>query len=835
MSAFDRLSPALQYQIVNTLGFTGLRPVQEHATAALLDGKNAIVLAPTAGGKTEAAFFPALSLIDSEDWKPVSVIYLSPIRALLNNQEHRVAKYAGMLGRRAFKWHGDVTPTQRKKFLRDPADILLTTPESVEAMLMSSKFPARQIFDGLRMVIIDEIHAFAGDDRGAHLVSLIERLSRFCQKDVQRVGLSATVGNPEEILRWVQGSSQRAGMIVNPGGAKKQAEISIDFVQTYDNAAKMVKALYPGQKRLVFVDSRSKSERLGSLLNTLGVVTYVNHGSLSLTARRDAEEAFERGTDCVIVATSTLELGIDVGDLDRVLQIDSPATVASFLQRMGRTGRRGGAPNCTFLTIEEKALLQAAALLQLHREGWVEPVQPSSAAYHILAQQLMALCIQNSGTSRVDWFKWLQGATVYQGVSEADCARLVDHMLQEEILSQEGGKLWLGPQGEKEYGRAHFKELYAVFDAPRLIVVKCGTEEIGTVDANFLSAIDNPQETGSFTLGAQHWLIVHIDWNAGTCQVMPSETGKAPRWSGGSGFLSYEMCQAQRRILLSRESDPAWSKRALLAIESLRMQHAFLDDAPAPIVDGGGHFEWFTFAGGAANVLLARLLESELGERVSARNTSIIFRDGAAASRTTIMQAIVGLANAGRPTPQDALSYSETEGRARFSKFEPCVPDQLLAKLVAERTLDLNGARAVMKHFETTGPSTRDLPFHRPPGLFDGAPPRDSSGSGEPIAPMEGVECSRCGSMEGLHVVVLGKPQGRLLVYCPGCREKYAGSLLVDHPLGEATSDFVEQLYRDALTASAPDIALRLVFGNEVPEGLLRRVEDIIQRDRLGA
>src|SRR5690606_16951042 len=137
MSSFDRLSPALQYQIVNTLGFDGLRPVQEESTQALLDGNNAVVLAPTAGGKTEAAFFPALSLMDTEDWAPVSVIYLSPIRALLNNQETRVSKYAGMLGRRAFKWHGDVTASQRKKFLRDPADILLTTPESIEAMLMS--------------------------------------------------------------------------------------------------------------------------------------------------------------------------------------------------------------------------------------------------------------------------------------------------------------------------------------------------------------------------------------------------------------------------------------------------------------------------------------------------------------------------------------------------------------------------------------------------------------------------------------------------------------------------------------------------------------------------
>src|SRR5690606_31767197 len=200
--------------------------------------------------------------------------------------------FRSMIGRRVFKWHGDVTTAARKKFFAAPADILLTTPESVEAMLMSPRFPARELFAGLRLIIIDEIHAFADDDRGAHLVSLLERLARYCGKDLQRIGLSATVGNPEEILRWVQGSSQRDATIVNPGGAKKEPELALDYVGTLENAAKMVKALHPGQKRLVFVDSRAKAEQLGAILNRIGVLTYVSHGSLSLTARRDAAGSF---------------------------------------------------------------------------------------------------------------------------------------------------------------------------------------------------------------------------------------------------------------------------------------------------------------------------------------------------------------------------------------------------------------------------------------------------------------------------------------------------------------------------------------------------------------
>ena len=215
MTSFDRLTPALQYQIVNTLGFQSLRPVQELSIDAILDGKNCVVLAPTAGGKTEAAFFPILSAIDAGDWKPVSVIYLSPIRALLNNQEDRITRYAQTIGRRVFKWHGDTTQRERKQFLSEPSDILLTTPESLEAMLMSARIPAGRIFAGLRAVVIDEIHAFAGEDRGAHLAAILERLSRYCGHDVQRIGLSATVGNPDEIGRWVQGRSQRPSVVIS--------------------------------------------------------------------------------------------------------------------------------------------------------------------------------------------------------------------------------------------------------------------------------------------------------------------------------------------------------------------------------------------------------------------------------------------------------------------------------------------------------------------------------------------------------------------------------------------------------------------------------------------
>ncbi len=695
--AFDRLSGALRYQIHNTLGWKDLREVQERSIDAILDGDNCVILAPTAGGKTEASFFPLLSAMSEEDWRPVSVLYLSPIRALLNNQEPRIQEYAGLLGRRAFKWHGDTTQSARKTFLADPTDFLLITPESLEAMLMSTRTPAAALFAGLRAVIIDEVHAFADDDRGAHLVSLLERICRYAGRDVQRIGLSATVGNPEEILTWIAGSSERAGRVVDPGGAKAEPKLSIDYVATMQNAAKMIKALHPKEKRLVFVDSRRGAEELGAMLNGLGVLAYVSHGSLSVTARRDAEQAFFTGSDCVIVATSALELGIDVGDLDRVIQIDSPHQVASFLQRMGRTGRREGAvPNCTFLVVRENNLLRAAAIVQLDREGFVEPVQPSRRAGHIFAHQTMSLTVQTSGLPRGDVWAWLEGAAAYADLTLEERDSILDYMLSHGILADHDGLLWLGPDGEKRFGRANFRPLYAVFESPRMVTVRHANHEIGAIDATFLAGLGEEDTLGAFTLGGRNWLVLDIDWTKGRCAVKPAPQGKPARWAGGPRWLSYELCQCMKRILVNDEVDPCWSKRAQQTISQQRAVYSFLRDGDAFVDDNDDQITWHNFAGGAANLLLARILEKDLGGRVISRNTSLSFTKAAGKSRSAINRVLDALRAADAPQWEHALRFAPDAAKSRVSKFERCLPDDLVRDLLVRKVVDLAHARRAL-------------------------------------------------------------------------------------------------------------------------------------------
>jgi len=696
VDAFDRLSPALQVQIVNGLGWKALRPVQEQTIHAVLDGCNCVVLAPTAGGKTEAALFPLLSLMDQEDRPPVSVLYLAPIRALLNNQEARLERLSGLLGRRAFKWHGDVGSGARQRFVHDPADVLATTPESLEAMLMSRRVPGRALLRGVQAVVIDEVHAFAGDDRGAHLSALLERISRLAGRDLQRIGLSATVGDPEIICAWLSGSSQRPQRVVSPGGAGADPKIQLDHVGDLANAALVADRLYPGTRRLVFVDSRRRVEALGDELNRRGVDVHVAHSSLSVSERRAAERAFEQGRDCVIVATSAMELGIDVGDLDHVLQVDCPATVSSFLQRMGRTGRRPGTrANCTFLARNEDAVLQAAGLLRLHARGYVEPASPSPWAAHVLAHQLIALGIQELGVPPHAWWEWLEGAAAFQDLGAEERESLLRHMLDEEILYSADARLSLGQRGERLYAGRNFLELYAVFSTPPVLKVMHGRQEVGSIDAWFVQQ-DNRSRPLAFVLGGRAWQVARLDWRRGLCQVKPAESGVYPRWIGRPTLLSRELCQAMREVLLDVGEDPWWSKRARKVIAELRESHAFLADAEAPLVSELDKLRWWTFAGGRANGLLALLLEAELGEKVTANNLCVTFAQQAACSDVAVQQAIRGLGEPGKVSWEAARRFAPSAARGRVSKFQPCLPEALERDLLARSLLDVEGARLVV-------------------------------------------------------------------------------------------------------------------------------------------
>ena len=612
MTAFDLLHPALQHHIVNSLGWSKLRPLQEATIEPLLRGEHAILLAPTAGGKTEAAAFPVFSRMLTEDWRGLSVLYICPIKALLNNLESRLAYYGGLLGRRVGIWHGDVSASAKNQIKREPPDILLTTPESLEVMLVSQQIDHERMFGSLRCVVIDEVHAFAGDDRGWHLLYVLERITRIAGQEVQRLGLSATVGNPDDLRDWLAGGCEKPRQVINPPADRgAEPNIEIDWVGNLQNAALVISRLHRGEKRLVFCDSRARVEELSMLLRAQGTKTFVSHSCLSLEERTAAELAFSEGENCVIVATSTLELGIDVGDLDRVIQIDAPGTVSSVLQRMGRTGRRPGSErNYLFLVTKEEAFLQVAALMQLWSEGFVEPIAPPPLPFHIFAQQIMALALQQNGITLADWPQWLVHVPGLERLPVERLNQLVQDMVHNGILHSDGGVMSIGESGERHFGRKNFMELFSVFLSPPLVKVIHGKQEIGEVhQSTFLVRNDGPSV---LTLAGRSWQTNYIDWARRKAFVEPTDIRGKSRWLSSGEPLHFDLCQAMTRVL-SREGTPvAFSRRAMEKIEELRAIHDWVEPNTNFLIrDADGNITWWTFAGKRANSALVAAFRSD--------------------------------------------------------------------------------------------------------------------------------------------------------------------------------------------------------------------------------
>jgi ATP-dependent Lhr-like helicase len=687
MTAVDALHPVVAHHIANTLGWQQLRPWQQDAIDPILAGEDVLLVAPTAGGKTESAAFPLLTRIANDGWRRLSVLYVCPLRALLNDLEPRLAAYCGWLGRRAALWHGDTGAAARRRILAGPPDLLLTTPESLEAMLVSTRVDPHSLFADVQAVVVDEVHSFAGDDRGWHLLAVLERLQRLASRPFQRVGLSATVGNPEELLRWLQGSGAgRPGRVLAPrNSSPASADVTLDYVGSLANAAKVVASLHHGEKRLVFCESRRQVEALAVDLRERGVTTFVSHSSLSADERRRSEQAFADSRDCVIVSTSTLELGIDVGDLDRVVQVDAPRSVASFLQRLGRTGRRADTTrNMLFLATDDDALLLAAGLLLLWRKGGVEPILAAPSPRHIVAQQLLALCLQEGQVGAATWQEWWRGLPLLDHTA----TEIAEWLQESGHLASDGGMLFVGPEAERRFGRRHFMELVSVFTAAPEFVVLFGGSDIGSVDPLVLTRkVDGPRV---LVLAGRSWEVRHIDWRRRRCFVEPSDLRAGMRWMSVPSPLSYELCQARRAVLLGDTPSVRLSRRAeqtLAEVRSDRGQQVARDGSV--LVRAADDVWWWTWAGARANATLAAALGPVVHPSQRHTNDAIKMRPEIDAGQvgTAVSTALQ------QRLPDPPVSDESIRGH----KFADVLPPVLATATLAARSGDRKGAEAVLR------------------------------------------------------------------------------------------------------------------------------------------
>lgn len=617
-SSYFLLDNKIQNGIKDILKWNNLTPIQEETIPRLLNGDNCILIAQTAGGKTEAAFLPIISEIYKEKLKPISVIYISPIRALLNNQEFRLKKLGKIANIDAFKWHGEVDYSNKRKFKIEPKHIIATTPESLEVILMSDSYDSEELFSNIRFIVIDEVHYFAENYRGTQLVSIIERIQTYSKYDIQRIGLSATVGNPEDILDWISGSSKRRKSVIKSESKGNKSKIFIRYFDEFSEDT--VSCLLPelrDKKALFFCNSRTNSEMMSRILKNLGINAKVHHSSISKNLREISEDKLKNApSEMCLCCTSTMELGIDVGELDVVMQLNSPSTVASFRQRMGRTGRRSGTvSHYEFCVNEEFFLINSIAIVELARQRWIEPAPTPLSAYTVLFQQLFSMIQQKFGLKQSYLIEIVEKSNSFRNIDEEKLLDLIQYLMEKDYLEYSNGEYLIGKEIEKEYGYNLLMNFISVFQTIPEFSIIHKNKEIGTLQSWFIYSLLKENKTTKFVLAGNTWQIDKIDYDRYRIYVKVSKEGGLATWMGSGMVISYEIAKQMLKVLNSNDDYPYIDMKSKSVLKSIRLEHsAFsigLDEILIDVVKDG--FDVYTYAGHKVNFTLGLIIKQGLG------------------------------------------------------------------------------------------------------------------------------------------------------------------------------------------------------------------------------
>jgi ATP-dependent Lhr-like helicase len=505
------------------------------------------------------------------------------------------------------------------------------------------------------------------------------------------------VGNPQQILRWLQGTSQREGALVDPPRPKSKRELQVLLRPSVGQLAEQAATMGEQRKSLVFCQSRAATEVLASRMRSEGIEVFVHHGSVAADERRAAEERFARGKNTAIICTSTLELGIDVGDLDKVFQLGAPSTVSSFLQRMGRTGRREGTvANTTFLCESGEEALQCAAVIELARQGWVESVEPSERCWPVLLHQLFAMALEHKGVTAERAWEQLSRCPDFRGVTRAEFDALIAHLCRKDYLFDASGRLVLGITAEREFGKKNFMEMYAVFSSPVLFHVETTAgQELGTIEQAFADRL-SPKIT-AFLLAGRAWLVESVDLKKRKVVVTSAPAGTKPSWGGRvPQILGFELVRKMRELLLSDESLPYVRPEAMAALRELREEHrATLTKGGHAIVYEPGGARWWTWAGGKVNAALACAIGlRSSGWKCHWDNTGVRI-DGDGIQWDTLGAVVKELGRFG--FWEDEEVWKELLARLpeyRLSKFQRAMPERAAREMIGAYLLDWERARA---------------------------------------------------------------------------------------------------------------------------------------------
>lgn len=745
MNIFNRYAPFIQDFIYQN-SWESLRAIQVAAGDAIFNtDENVLLTASTASGKTEAAFFPILTQFYEDPPRSVGALYIGPLKALINDQFSRLNDLCAQADIPVWHWHGDVPQSHKNRLLKHPSGILQITPESLEALLLHKHAAIARLFGDLRYVVIDEVHSLMRGDRGGQTLCLIERLSHMAGVNPRRIGLSATIGDPEGTGEFLASGTGRGTIIpkIEARGGKWRLSMEHFYIQgpqsaqdkavtnalpTLDSATDTAPANADpgigyifehtrGKKCLIFVNSREECEAVTTTLRQYCEARHepdrflIHHGNLSASYRETAEAVMKDDDQFqTTVTTATLELGIDIGRLERAFQIDAPFTVSAFLQRMGRTGRRDQPPEMWFVMREEQPearamlpttvpwkLIQGIALVQLYlEERWVEPPKLDRLPFSLLYHQTMSTLASCGELSPAALAARVLSLSCFYRITQEDYKTLLRHLIEiDHIQRTEEGGLIVGLAGERIVNSFKF---YAVFQEDEEYTVRCGSQELGTI-------VKPPPAGEKIALAGHVWIVEEVDHKRHLiyCEQVK---GKVPAYFGECpGDIHTKILERMRRVLQKRAAYPYLMKNAVARLDQARHTAANSGVARDPLICLGGDM-WclFPWLGTYAFLALERFLKLKCASRLglsgldSSRPYFIQFK--MKADREEFFRVLSEM----EKQPLDPMELVYPNEVPLFEKYDEFLPAELVKKGFAHGILGIDEMRARIRSWQNTRP-----------------------------------------------------------------------------------------------------------------------------------
>lgn len=741
MRAFDRYAPFVQEYIYQN-HWENLRSIQVAAADAIFNtDENVLLTASTASGKTEAAFFPIITLFSEDMPSSVGCIYIGPLKALINDQFSRLNDLCAEADIPVWHWHGDVAQSHKAKLMKHPSGILQITPESLEALLLHKHAAIAKLFGDLRFVVIDEVHSLLRGDRGGQTLCLIERLSRIAGVNPRRIGLSATIGDPEGTGEFLSLGTGRKTVIpkIDAKGSKWRLSMEHFYVKDAQAAEdKQIPGALPvleektddapanadpgigyifehtrGKKCLVFVNSREECEMVTTTLRHYCELNHepdrflVHHGNLSASYRETAEGIMKDDSQYMTtVTTATLELGIDIGRLERAFQIDAPWTVSSFLQRMGRTGRRELPPEMWFVIREDEPevramlpttipwkLLQGIALVQLYlEERWVEPPRLDRLPFSLLYHQTMstlASCGELSPRALADRVLRLH---YFHRITQEDYRVLLRHLIATDHIQQtEQGGLIVGLAGERVINSFKF---YGVFQESEEYTVRSESQELGTI-------VSPPPVGEKLAIAGHVWQVLDVDHKRRLIYCRQVK-GSVPAYFGQCpGDLHTKILTRMRRVLQEDRQYPYLMKNAVARLEQARFTAAHSGAADKTLINLGGNM-WclLPWVGTYTFLTMERFLKIKCADRLGLRNLDsarpFFIQFTMKADEATFFRVLAEEIR----KPIDPMELVYPKELPLFDKYDEYLPEELVKKGFALGVLDVDGLREKVLRWE---------------------------------------------------------------------------------------------------------------------------------------